>query len=134
MLNPVGIYRDQSRARSLSIAGDINPAATQIERCRRLGICPGDHVVVQTVVDEPAVPSRLDQVGVLEDLQVVRDRDNSRIEGLGEAADRKFTAAKRIDNAEPEWISQRLETFGTVVCLKDILLHRSPRADRPARA
>lgn len=81
---------------------------------------------MQAVVHIPPFAARLDEFGVLEYLQVMRDVDHLCFEEFGHVTDGQLTMTQRIDHPQPQRIAQSLEAFGTEFSVKTIGFHSRP--------
>jgi hypothetical protein len=71
-----------------------------------------DVVVVEAVVDEPALAARANQAQAAEQPELMRHRRFARPEEGGEIADAQLGPRKRVEHADARDVAQRLEGFG----------------------
>lgn len=100
---------------------DLDAATTEVEELRGLALDGLQHILTQAVVNKPPVAMRVDQMGVFENLQVVRGGDEFDFERLGDIADRHFALTQEVDNPQAQRLTQRLQQIGADVSLKRVV-------------
>lgn len=78
---------------------------------------------MQAIVHVSALLFSLDQAGMIQNAQVMRDVHKLLIEQPCDFANRSRAIPQQIHNPQPDWFTQRLQLLGALVGLKSIPNH-----------
>ena len=102
--------------------GNFKSTASEVQEPRPFA--PGAlQILMQAIIHVPSFTSHFDEIRVLHDLKVMRNRDDFCVEQFRNIADRQLPISQRIDDSQAMRITQGFESFGTKIRIKNFLCH-----------